>query len=176
MRLYYLLLACLSLLLLWEAQDLIKFHSAFPEKSDFSVYYSAVERLLNDSATLYEFEATLNFAGYTYPPLSILLFVPFALFDYYPAFILFQSVIAVALVVAIWCAIRIRQHIFSEQIIDHSGVCCSPCYTCQRPRLFNLSERASQLHCARALSRSDFSGYAATTSPGRLPAGICVLD
>jgi len=120
MRLYYLLLACLSLLLLWEAQDLIKFHSAFPEKSDFSVYYSAVERLLNDSATLYEFEATLNFAGYTYPPLSILLFVPFALFDYYPAFILFQSVIAVALVVAIWCAIRIRQHIFSEQIIDHS--------------------------------------------------------
>ena len=118
MRLCYVALACLGLLLLWEAYDLIKFHSSLPQKSDFFIYYSAVERLLSDSSTLYEFEATLNFAGYTYPPLGILLFVPFALFDYYPAFLLFQSVIVIALLIAVWCAIRIRQHVFSELFID----------------------------------------------------------
>ncbi|MEO6564343.1 MAG: glycosyltransferase 87 family protein [Nitrosospira sp.] len=120
-KLYYAALASLSLLLLWELQDLVKFHASMPEgpNTDFSVYYFAAERVLSHPATLYEFEATLNFAGYTYPPLSILLFVPFTLFDYYTAYILFQFVSVIALMVAIWCMILARQRVSPELRIDH---------------------------------------------------------
>ncbi|MEP6879726.1 MAG: glycosyltransferase family 87 protein [Nitrosospira sp.] len=120
-KLYYTAFTCLSLLLLWEVQDLVKFHALLPNgpRSDFSVYYFAAERVLSHPATLYEFEATLNFAGYTYPPLSILLFIPFTLFDYYTAYILFQFVSVIALIVAIWCIILARQHVSPELRIDH---------------------------------------------------------
>src|SRR5690349_17451427 len=109
--LYYTVLACLSLLLLWEVQDLAKFHTAMPNgpNTDFSVYYLGAERVLTDPATLYELEAPAHSAGYIYPPLSILLFIPFTLFEYYTAYLLFVSVIAIALIMSIWCVIRARQ-------------------------------------------------------------------
>lgn len=81
--------------------------------SDFAIYYFAAKRFLHDPSTLYEFEATLNFAGYTYPPLSILLFVPFTLLSYYTAYILFQFVVVATLIAAIGCVVIARQHVFS---------------------------------------------------------------
>jgi hypothetical protein len=108
-------------LLLWQIQDLIKFHSLPPHgpNTDFSIYYFGAERFLNHAATLYQFDQTLDLVGYTYPPLSILLFLPFALIDYYPAYILFQLVSVIALVVAALCAIRARQYVFPDLRIDH---------------------------------------------------------
>jgi hypothetical protein len=121
-RLYYIALACLSLLLLWEVQDLAKFHTSTPPpNSDFSAYYLGAERLFADPATLYELEAPVHSAGYIYPPLSILLFLPFALFDYETAYLLFVSVIAIALVMSVWCVTRARQYVsFSQPADNHT--------------------------------------------------------
>ena len=120
-RFYYAALACLSLLLFWEAQDLVKFHSLMPNgpNSDFAIYYAAAERVLSRPATLYDFEETLNFVGYTYPPLSVLLFIPFTLFDYYTAYILFQFVNVLALIAAISCVIQAREIHLSRTQINH---------------------------------------------------------
>ena len=123
-RLYNIAIVGLGLLLIWEFQDLVKFHSThlLPDgpSSDFSVYYYAAQRVLNNSASLYEFGATLNLAGYTYPPLGVLLFAPFTLFDYHTAYILFQFGSAIALMGAIWCALDVRNRIFPQLPIDYS--------------------------------------------------------
>jgi len=118
-KLYYIALASLSLLLLWEVQDLAKFHTSTPPpNSDFSAYYLGAERLLADPATLYELSAAVHSAGYIYPPLSILLFLPFALFDYETAYLLFVSSIAIALIVLVWCVTRARQHVSLSGSVD----------------------------------------------------------
>ena len=142
-RLYYIALACLSLLLLWEVQDLAKFHTSTPPpNSDFSAYYLGAERLLADPAMLYELDAPVHSAGYIYPPLSILLFLPFALFDYHIAYLLFVSVIAIALFMSVWCVNRRGSMFLSPgpQIIIQAQESCEVSIVClagalQRPRL-----------------------------------------
>ena len=97
----------------------MKFHTS-PPNTDFSVYYLAAERLLTDPAALYELEAPVHSAGYIYPPLSILLFLPFALFEYHTAYLLFVSVIAIALIMSVWCAIQARQYVSFSGCGDHN--------------------------------------------------------
>src|SRR5215475_6804663 len=107
-----LIVAGLALLGLYELQDLISFFKqrmlTGDRGQDFYVYYYAAGRFLTDANSLYEPAKWQKLAGYTYPPLGVLLFTPFALLRPELAHLLFQVVSAGMLVVCSVLVLKLR--------------------------------------------------------------------
>jgi alpha-1,2-mannosyltransferase len=108
-----LILAGLVLLGLYELQDLISFFKqrmvTGDRGQDFYVYYDAARRFLTDANSLYEPAKWRKLAGFTYPPLAVLLFTPFAVFRPELAHLLFQVVSAGMLVVCSVLVLKLRK-------------------------------------------------------------------
>ncbi len=108
-----LLLLCLLCLLAYEMQDVARhIHRQFVEEdlkgNDFPVYHDAARRLLDEPSTLYDIGGARGLGGYTYPPLSILLFLPFAPLRQPPAIVLFDLVSVAALLLSCLLVLRAR--------------------------------------------------------------------
>ncbi len=119
------LLGCLTLLLLYEIQDLARFHYALIQNdklkltsSDFLGFYLGTRRFLAGADTLYEINAARNLTGYTYPPLSVAFYAPFGLFGQSTAHAIFLVSSAGALVVALWLTLRTRRLIYGKRQSD----------------------------------------------------------
>jgi hypothetical protein len=81
---------------------------------DFPVYYRNTRNFLEDPHTLYDRDAALTPSSYLYPPLSVLLFVPFVSFGESTAFTLFQLGNAAALALATVLILRVRRSLFPD--------------------------------------------------------------
>ena len=105
--------------MLFEISDLIPFHrerihNDVLTRSDFHVFYTGGRRFLTDSLTLYVPEKTVSLAGYSYPPPSVILFIPYAMISEIDAYVLYQFTIGLSLVLIVWITLLVRQIVMSE--------------------------------------------------------------
>ena len=113
-------LACLACLLIYDVVDLARHvhgqaAAGHLQGSDFPVYYGFAKGLLYEPSTLYGTNEARHLGGYTYPPLSILLFLPFTPFRQTTAYLLFQAANVAALAFSCLLVLGARRHLCARE-------------------------------------------------------------
>jgi Glycosyltransferase family 87 len=92
-------IAGLALLFIYELRDFVSYDIRTLQSvryltgyGDFNIYLEAARRFVSDPHSLYVQRSMLTFSGYIYPPLGVLLFVPFTFLNETIAYFLFQLI------------------------------------------------------------------------------------
>jgi len=104
---FWIITSMLCGLLAYEIFDLVHFHAhvineSDLSKTDFGIYYNAAIRFLNDPSQIYDVARSGSLRGYLYPPISILLFVPFTLVEIEVAHAAFLLLNGILIFVSAW--------------------------------------------------------------------------
>lgn len=90
--------------------------NVFGDNYDFNHYYKAAERLFNDPDNFYPHghDRTVAFQGFTYPPLAIVMVIPFSFFDIYTGSVLWSLFCLLNVFVAAQLLVKIFEHSVME--------------------------------------------------------------